>query len=200
MKSLKLIVTGYVQRVGYRQVVERIAREMGIAGYVKNLEDGSVEIIAQHADQNILRTFSESINIQKYPIEVKGIRTEEVEAEEYKIFDVILGAFEFEFNERMNEARFALDELHKDNIRTQTELGGKIDGLGGKIDITNNSIQILTTKTDKVADNLNSFANATMQRFDTVDKKYGKVSENLIEISGSLKELVEILKVFKPKS
>jgi acylphosphatase len=35
-----------VQGVGYRFFVERVAREMGLKGYVRNRADGSVEVYA----------------------------------------------------------------------------------------------------------------------------------------------------------
>ncbi len=42
----RYIVRGRVQGVGYRYFVERIADELGLAGYAKNLDDGSVEVYA----------------------------------------------------------------------------------------------------------------------------------------------------------
>jgi acylphosphatase len=42
----RFIVEGMVQGVGYRYFVERAARQMGVAGYVKNLRDGRVEVYA----------------------------------------------------------------------------------------------------------------------------------------------------------
>lgn len=41
------IVSGKVQRVGYRDFVQRMAKERGLKGWVKNREDGTVEILAQ---------------------------------------------------------------------------------------------------------------------------------------------------------
>lgn len=41
----KLIVNGKVQGVGYRYFVYHLANSMSAKGYVKNLRDGSVEII-----------------------------------------------------------------------------------------------------------------------------------------------------------
>jgi acylphosphatase len=43
----KIVVTGRVQGVGFRQSCLREARYLGISGYVKNLPDGSVYIEAE---------------------------------------------------------------------------------------------------------------------------------------------------------
>ncbi len=42
----KYIVSGMVQGVGYRFFAERVANQLGIYGYVKNLWDGNVEVYA----------------------------------------------------------------------------------------------------------------------------------------------------------
>lgn len=46
-------ITGRVQGVGFRVFACRLAEQCGIAGTVKNLEDGSVEIVAQGAELDI---------------------------------------------------------------------------------------------------------------------------------------------------
>jgi acylphosphatase len=42
----KYIVSGLVQGVGYRFFAERVANQLGICGYVKNLGDDNVEVYA----------------------------------------------------------------------------------------------------------------------------------------------------------
>ncbi|MGH9860441.1 MAG: acylphosphatase [Candidatus Acidiferrales bacterium] len=42
----RFFVSGMVQGVGYRFVVQRVAARLGVAGYVKNLRDGRVEVYA----------------------------------------------------------------------------------------------------------------------------------------------------------
>jgi acylphosphatase len=52
----KYVVSGRVQGVGYRFFAERVAQELGMGGYVKNLWDGRVEVYAI-GDEALLEEF-----------------------------------------------------------------------------------------------------------------------------------------------
>jgi len=46
-------VRGRVQGVGFRVFVQRHGRALGLAGWVRNLPDGSVEVVAQGAPETL---------------------------------------------------------------------------------------------------------------------------------------------------
>jgi len=47
MNRIHLIISGDVQGVGYRAFVQRKAKELWLVGWVKNREDGSLEVVAE---------------------------------------------------------------------------------------------------------------------------------------------------------
>ena len=54
MHRVKLLVTGKVQGVCFRVYTKEEAKSLELTGTVKNLKDGSVEIIAEGAAYNLL--------------------------------------------------------------------------------------------------------------------------------------------------
>lgn len=53
MKRLHLKITGYVQGVFFRDNAKKKAKELGLKGYVKNLSDGSVEVVAEGEEKKL---------------------------------------------------------------------------------------------------------------------------------------------------
>ena len=52
---LTALVNGAVQGVGYRNWVQRHARDLNLSGYAENLSDGRVEVIAEGNEANLKR-------------------------------------------------------------------------------------------------------------------------------------------------
>lgn len=65
---LKIVVSGKVQRVGYRAYLKKMADRLNVLGYAKNKIDGRVEIIAagepQTLDEFMLHVQRGSLNAQ----------------------------------------------------------------------------------------------------------------------------------------
>jgi len=53
MPSIHLMVEGLVQGVGFRWYTLRVARRAGLAGWVANLPDGTVEVAAAGSRQSL---------------------------------------------------------------------------------------------------------------------------------------------------
>jgi len=60
MKTLKIIITGRVQKVGFRACIRRIASDLNIIGTVLNLEDGKVQIYAT-GEEIVLEKFTSMV-------------------------------------------------------------------------------------------------------------------------------------------
>ena len=54
VQARRFVVRGRVQGVGFRWFVEREAHILGIAGWVRNNADGSVEVLAQGTRDQLL--------------------------------------------------------------------------------------------------------------------------------------------------
>lgn len=55
MRALHAVVSGTVQGVFFRQSCRRLARELGLVGWVRNQRDGTVEVWAQGEDDAVTR-------------------------------------------------------------------------------------------------------------------------------------------------
>ena len=62
-KCHSIIVTGKVQDIGFRSVVEHIGRSFGIPGLVFNAKDGSVKILCCGED-SVIDNFTQAIKVR----------------------------------------------------------------------------------------------------------------------------------------
>ena len=72
---LRAIVRGYVQGVGYRYFARREAQARGLTGYVRNLADGSVEVVAEGA-RSQLEAFLQALERGPSEAEVEHVDCE----------------------------------------------------------------------------------------------------------------------------
>ena len=55
MTARRYIVDGRVQGVGFRYFVAEVAADIGLSGWVRNLHQGSVEVLADGDDEQLVR-------------------------------------------------------------------------------------------------------------------------------------------------
>jgi acylphosphatase len=79
--SRRAIVRGRVQGVGFRFFAERVARELGIRGWVCNLPDGTVETLAA-GEEEAVRRYLERLRKGPLGSRVDALDVSEVSAEE----------------------------------------------------------------------------------------------------------------------
>jgi acylphosphatase len=72
MKRLRAFVSGTVQMTGYRAKVVNLANSLGLVGFVQNLPDGRVKVVAE-GDELALERFLNDLRIKDSLIDVKGI-------------------------------------------------------------------------------------------------------------------------------
>ncbi len=56
METKRIVVSGIVQGVGYRSFVLSVARRLDMDGYVRNVPDGTVEVVVQFEDESQLES------------------------------------------------------------------------------------------------------------------------------------------------
>ena len=78
-RALRYVVRGRVQGVGFRYFVLRRAREHGVAGWVRNREDGAVEGEAAGAP-TALASFIAELRRGPRGSSVTGVETTELES------------------------------------------------------------------------------------------------------------------------
>jgi len=139
MKRAILIVKGEVQRVGYRDVVAKIARKLSISGFVENLKPYDVKIVAEGSDENIAQ-FIAQLKIKRFPIDVESVEVSfEPYKHEFEYFEIKRGDWREELFERLDTAGALLYksvELGEKSValgERSVELGERSVALGEKL-------------------------------------------------------------------
>ncbi len=72
---VRVIVRGVVQGVGYRYFTAHLARDYGITGWVRNREDGAVELEAE-GESGIVDSFLKDLRVGPRSAEVTELAVE----------------------------------------------------------------------------------------------------------------------------
>ena len=88
MKTLKIIINGTVQGVFFRKYIEEMANELNIRGFVRNLENGDLELVAEGRDENVNELLGRC-NQGPPQSDVKSVKKEELKHQGFKGFKVL---------------------------------------------------------------------------------------------------------------
>ncbi|MEA1895597.1 MAG: acylphosphatase [Euryarchaeota archaeon] len=171
MKRVVIIAKGEVQRVGYRDTVEKIARKLKLTGFVENLKPYDVRIVAE-GKQDALDEFITHIRIEKHPITPISVEDLDVRFEvatgEFEYFEIKRGNWQDELGERLDVAGALLYRSVELGTRS-VEFGEKSVAIG----------EVMLGKQDEHTQIITEFRDQTLQGFVTLDTKYGRISDNM---------------------
>ena len=90
MKTNKIIITGTVQGVFFRQFVKGQAERLELKGFARNLDDGKVEVVVEGRDENVNEMV---LACKKGPpqSEIKGLEQEEINHQSFDNFKILSG-------------------------------------------------------------------------------------------------------------
>lgn len=88
MKTLKIFVKGSVQGVYFRQFVNKTANELKLKGFVRNLDDGRVEVVVEGKDE-IVNQMVELCKKGAPQANVKEVQTEEIPHQGFDNFKIL---------------------------------------------------------------------------------------------------------------
>lgn len=118
----RVIARGEVQKTGYRDFVQDVARRLNVNGFVRNLKDGTVEAVCE-CEKGVLEKFLREIKVKRDFINVKEVRVVEtlLATGEFTHFEIQYGSLEEELGDRMVAAikyagvtHQAVKEMHGD--------------------------------------------------------------------------------------
>jgi acylphosphatase len=90
-ETLRVIIEGRVQGVGYREFVRRAAARHHVTGWVRNRADGAVEAVISGDTQSMAALLREMRDGPPLSA-VMDLHTEQAKAEEFAAFRVVRGA------------------------------------------------------------------------------------------------------------
>jgi acylphosphatase len=206
VKRVKAIVDGIVQGVGYRYNVKHIAIRYKLKGYVKNLDDGRVEIVAE-GDEESLSKFLNDIRIKKEPILVESIDVSyEEPTGEFKAFKIITGSLEDEmvegfstgamyFNiviskqDQMLEKQDLMLQKQDQMLQKQDQMLQKQDLMLQKQDLMLQKQDLMLQKQDQMLEKQDQ----TVSRLDHVLAKLDDLKVSMVEEIHALREDIKTI-------
>jgi len=173
MTKVTIIAKGWIQVAGYRAFVKIAASQLGLNGLVRNLSDGRVEIFCEGTYSRI-NTLLKMLNFKGRKGDPLSIYVEKLrvynESEkgyngpwnEYREFEIDYG---FEIQSPIERALLETLEVRTLYVTSSRDEFGLL------------------------RDEITLFRKETNRNFETMDKKYGSISEEMAKMSATFEKL-----------
>jgi len=166
LRAVRLRITGRVQRVGYRRYVLDKAQELGVAGFIENLEDGSVRLFAQ-AEDEALEQFLQAVRNPPPPAIVRSVDERPAKP------DRKLKSFRIKYGKLADELQEGFGAMQSVFMQYWDEF------------------RDYRREFREYREEFREFAKRTDENFRQILDKYGEISAKLTEISERLTRLME---------
>ena len=172
MKTVRFIVDGEVQGKTYRPHIVAKARKHKVGGYVKNLPDGTVEIVCS-GNETVINAFYEDITreagkeLKDCLADVTQVSSpEELSPKEYEYFAIEYGEMNEEMAEGLSTGAAYIRELRGDMNNNFNTLDEKYHTVSESLDSLSSKIDSLPDKlADKLSDSLDSLPDKLAKKF-----------------------------------
>ena len=208
MNKIRATVSGRIQNVGYRAKVIGIAKNFGLTGFVLNLDDGRVRIVAESKNGDFGK-FLDAIRIKNTLIDVADVEVEHADATgDFADFYKLVG--EGETDERLDKASDYLKVMIEVMRAGFSGMQSGFESLGSKMDMMIEKQDVMIEKQDETMgairsgfESLDSKTDMMIEKQDVMidetrglredmkgymDMKFGKIEGELDLIKGALKE------------
>ena len=176
------MISGRVQRVGYRAKVVSVAQELGLTGFIQNRPNGQVLLIAEGSRDN-LEKFEAAIQIKNALIDVMSIEFEFTNGSDaYTSFRKMTGPEEV--GERLDDGIEILKDIvtgiREITANTNNLLAITIKGFGD----LNGKMDGMLDKQDQMLDKQDQMIDKQDQMIDKQDQMLDKQDTTITEIRG----------------
>jgi acylphosphatase len=195
-----IIVKGEVQRVGYRDVVERAARKLKLTGFVENIKPYDVKVVCE-GDKASIDIFLELINIKEYPVDVEHLDVKfEEPTGEFDYFEIIRGDMAEELGERLDLAGAKMTIMTQKQDVMIEKLDYNTSVLKENTSILKENTSILKENTSILKENtstLKDFKSETNENFNKLSNIMSKhdadAKERIVTLTHEISDIKERL-------
>jgi len=157
-KCHSIIVTGKVQDIGFRSIVEHIGRSFGIPGLVFNAKDGSVKILCSCED-SVIDNFTQAIKVRGAE---NGTEIGKIQEQTLSInidlpyeFSKVSSDDEIDLGRKFDKANVLLSTLIVDNKTGNNEIKGGLNEIKGGLNEINGGLNEIKGGLNEIKGGLN---------------------------------------------